>query len=76
MVYPPWINACPDYWKQTVDDDGNRICQRDNTQNMTGYINCDGHYTDGKYYLEGKTSDDFTTMAQACNVPWEGINDP
>ena len=81
IVYPPWINSCPDYWKHTKDGDGNMICEKD-SNNPTGRSYCEGYYGDdnnlglGKFALADLSKEELKTMSTACNLPWEGINDP
>ena len=78
LVYPPWINACPDYWKQTTDDSGNKVCQRD-SNNPTGSATCDSgacSIQGGMFNLNNLDKDDLKTFSSDCSLPWEGINDP
>ena len=77
IVYPPWINSCPDYWKHTKNDDGIMICERD-SNNLTGLENCDKYNLEqsGKFSLVNLSKDDLIDMANYCDLPWEGINDP
>ena len=77
IVYPPWINSCPDYWKHTKNDEGIMICERD-SENPTGDYNCDSYNLGepDKFSLLNLSNDDLKDMAHSCNLPWEGINDP
>lgn len=67
--WPPVVPDCPDWWKSSLDSNGNVVCT--NVQNLG---TCPGpFYPNSSQYTGADGACNKYTWATNCGIQWDGI---